>query len=155
MENDQTPELYNKEEVEKDSTAFLSKLLALTQLTPNHKLGVSNEQLFIEGLENGNLQAWWRKARGQSRVVVNTFLKKELYDYYLFLLFVKQLLDLASEDPVLQRIRQTHAGFLSNLSQGLSVLSDTYPEYQELRSMCFLYRTRFSDCQRLLDPKQD
>ena len=52
-----TIESYNQEEVQKDSDGFTLRLLALTHLTPNHKLGVtSSNVLFIETLENG--QAW-------------------------------------------------------------------------------------------------
>ena len=156
MSGDETIESYNEEEVQRDSDGFTLRLLALTHLTPNHKLGVtSSNVLFIETLENGHLQAWWRKMCGQSRVVVCNFLKKELYDYYLFLLFLKQLLEVCPGDSVVEGMCQTHSGFLPNVVQGLCVLSDTYPEYAELLSCCTLYKTRFSDCIKLLERKEE
>ena len=55
MSESQAVDLYNRAEVERDSNGFVAKLLALTQLTPEFKLGVGNGELFIEYLQNLSL----------------------------------------------------------------------------------------------------
>ena len=140
-------ETYNKDELINESTRFINQFTALTKLTPKNKLGVSNSnELFIDFLENGHIQAWLRKITGQSRIVINNYLEKELYDYYLFLLYLKHLKDLTNSDDIINGIIETHIAFLANMNKGLEILSDIYPDYPKLISTCSLYKTRFLGC---------
>ena len=140
------PELYSPSDVKEQSDTFISKLLALTELTSRNKLGISSSgNLFIEYLENGKVQAWWRKLTNQSRYHINEYLRRELHDYHLFLLFIVHLTSHTEKDPFLKSLRETHIGFLSNINQGLLVISATYSEYTDLMSVCDLYRLRFAE----------
>ena len=140
------PEPYSPGDVKEQSDTFIGKLHALTELTSKNKLGISSSgSLFIEYLENGKVQAWWRKITNQSRYHINDYLKRELHDYHLFLLFLVHLTDHTTKDSFLKGLRETHIGFLANVNQGLSILSATYSEYDDMMTVCNLYRRRFNE----------